>query len=132
MIEEKIKSFFPVEDIKLLYYTFTKAKNIILTIGKVGGITVKDCEKISMLLKEEIPDDCSLQVQSPGIGWEIQIEDVGLFIDQKVRVKYSTDTKNKKLDGDLKGIENDRLVLEKNKKKIVIDLDKIQIIKTTL
>lgn len=98
-LNQKFLEIFPVNDINLISFNVTSRKLVIVTIMKKGGILIDDCKFISSLINQYIPDDYDLQVQSPGIGFEIKRENfiiLDLFIDLPVKVFYKDDNVNVK------------------------------------
>lgn len=102
-LSQKFLEIFPVNGIHLISLNVTARKLVLLTIMKKGGILLDDCQYISSLVNQYIPDDYDLQVQSPGIGYEIKIENFGfldLFIDSPIKVFYKDNNSNiKEIDG---------------------------------
>ena len=133
-LEDKIKNIFPVDNILLLKIDLLPSKKVVLTIGKKDGITLDDCEKISKIIHPIIGDDYYLQVQSSGIGWNIDINSDSsfIFLDQTVKITYSKDGKTKTEKGILKSIEENCIIIETKNKKIKIDKNNIIKLKTDL
>lgn len=60
---------------------------------KKGGVSIDDCKFVSSIISSYIAGDYDLQVQSPGIGFEIKKDNfnlLNLFIGQPVKVFYKT------------------------------------------
>jgi len=132
LVEKLIEEKFPINGIDLLECSISKEKNIVLTIAKKGGVSVEDCESVSRALFEEIPDEYSLQVQSPGLDYKFKFEDYEYFLEQKIRVKYNGGAKNIKVDGIFKSYNGEVVIVHKNGKDIPISKESIIQIKTTI
>lgn len=136
ILEEKIKKIFPFDDIFLLKFELLPLKKIILTIGKKNGITINDCEKISKIVHSIIGNEYYLQVQSSGIGWNIDInsDTAIIFLNEKVKLSYLDNSINKikNIKGKLVSIQNQNIEIEKNGNKLYIPKKNIKKIKTTL
>jgi len=137
-IKDKILEIFPVEDLELLKVDLTGKDNIIITIAKkTGRIQLSDCEKASKKISEIFSDEYFIQVQSPGIGWNIHLPDeVPYFIDEIVKISYKEEDTDKIMHQRfiLKGNKEDviELAREKTGEPVVISVAQIVKIKTDL
>ncbi len=150
-LKEIFSEIFPVKDIFLISYSVTARKAVMVTIMKKGGVSIDDCKFVSTLISKHIPDDYDLQVQSPGIGFEIKEENFNLlelFLQTPIKIFYKDYIQDKPVTKEIEGILTfiDKTVSikvsEKNKKNkkekkmenesiFSIDLNKVIKIKTT-
>ena len=106
-LNKKFLEIFPVNDIHLISFNVTSRKAVIITIMKKGGITLDDCKLISSIVNQFIPDDYDLQVQSPGIGYEIRKENfhiLELFLQNPIKIFYSETIGEKQVTKEIEGI----------------------------
>ncbi|MFN3411824.1 MAG: hypothetical protein ACK4YF_06685 [Exilispira sp.] len=90
-LNQKLQKIFPINEIHLISIKINSHKSIIITIMKKGGVSIDDCKLVSSIISSYIPDDYDLQVQSPGIGFEIKKDNfnlLNLFIGLPVKVFY--------------------------------------------
>jgi len=133
-LSQKFSEIFPVNDIHLISINVTSRKAVIVTIMKKGGITLDDCKYVSSIITSFIPDDYDLQVQSPGIGFEIRKDSfnlLDLFLQTPVKIFYKKIIEDKEIVKEEEGILTfiDKSIsikkFEKNKKnkKKINDID---------
>ena len=91
-LKQKFSEIFPINDIHLISLNIGSRKTILVTIMRKGGITLNDCKFVSSILSGYIPEDYDLQVQSPGIGFEIRKDSFNileLFLHTPVKIFYT-------------------------------------------
>jgi ribosome maturation factor RimP len=106
-LSQKFSEIFPVNDIHLISINVTSRKAVIVTIMKKGGITLDDCKYVSSIITSFIPDDYDLQVQSPGIGFEIRKDSfnlLDLFLQTPVKIFYNKIIEDKEIVKEEEGI----------------------------
>ena len=114
-------------------YTKSGGENILTVyIDKPGGITLDDCEKVSIELdpildqKDPIKDAYILSVSSPGLDRALKTrKDFERNIDKKIDIKlYRAIDKLKMFTAVLKAFDDESIVVElKNKKKTIARKD---------
>lgn len=100
-------------------------------IDKDGGVTLDDCAKVSRKLSDKLDEvdpisfSYYLEVSSPGIDRPLKKEkDFVKFNGREIKVKlYKALDGKKVINGILKGMENNTILLEVNGQEIRIDRD---------
>jgi ribosome maturation factor RimP len=98
-------------------------------IDKENGITLDDCTKVSRLVEDKIdeidPIDCSyyLEVSSPGLDRPLKKDsDFIKFAGRNIKIKLYKPLEGKKvIEGVLKGLENDSVLVLVNDDIIKLD-----------
>lgn len=98
-------------------------------IDKENGITLNDCTKVSRLVEDKIdeidPIDCSyyLEVSSPGLDRPLKKDsDFIKFTGRNIKIKLYKPLEGKKvIEGVLKGLENDSVLVLVNDDIIKLD-----------
>jgi len=107
IIKEKSSEIFPLKDIHIVSFSVTARKAVVITIMKKGGISIEDCKLVSSLIGQYIPDDYDLQVQSPGIGFEIRKDSFNLlelFLQTPIKIFYKDFSNGKEVVNEIEGI----------------------------
>lgn len=132
-IEELGYSLYDVE-----YEKQGKDFHLIVYIEKDGGIDLKDCEKVTDLINpildkaDPIKEQYFLEVSSSGVEKNLRkIEQYKKQIGNKIEVNLFTKINNEKtIQGILKDVDEDTLVIEHNNENIKINLNQISNAKT--
>lgn len=109
------------------YKTYQGRLHLLVYIDKPGGVFLDDCERVSKSLGElldredPIPHSYVLEVSSPGVERPLmKKEDFDRFKGNQVRVKtFSKINEQKVFIGELKGLQNDSILLQTDKDKLI-------------
>jgi len=104
-----------------------------VTIDKPDGVQLSDCEKVNKVLggyldeKDPIESSYSLEVSSPGVERPLKKStDFERFRGREARVHTYTAIKgSKKLEGVIKGLREEELLLQVKGEEVAVPLDKI-------
>ena len=137
-VEKLAENIIENEGMELVFVEFVpEGKRWILRIyiDKEGGVTIKDCQKISNQISYEldvedfIPHSYTLEVSSPGIDRIVgKKKDFKKFAGEKIKVQLKGDIGGrKKVEGILKGVdEKDNVVVETDDGEFKIPLPQIK------
>ncbi len=104
-----------------------------LVIDRAGGVTLDDCTRISRVasdvldVHDPVPGSYNLEVSSPGINRPlVRHEDYEKFAGQKVLVRtVSAIEGRKKFRGVLKGIKDEKVIVETSAEEVALPLDSV-------
>ena len=137
-VEKLAENIIENEGMELVFVEFVpEGKRWILRIyiDKEGGVTIKDCQKISNQISYEldvedfIPHSYTLEVSSPGIDRIVgKKRDFEKFAGEKVQIKLKGNIRGKKkLNGVLRGVDGDEnVVVETDEGEFKVPFSKIK------
>ncbi len=137
-VEKLAENIIENEGMELVFLEFVpEGKRWILRIyiDKEGGVTIKDCQKISNQISYEldvedfIPHSYTLEVSSPGIDRVVgKKRDFEKFAGEKVQIKLKGNIRGKKkLNGVLRGVDGDEnVVVETDEGEFKVPFSKIK------
>ena len=104
-----------------------------LVIDRAGGVTLDDCTRISRVasdvldVHDPVPGSYNLEVSSPGINRPlVRQKDYEKFAGQKVLVRtVSAIEGRKKFRGVLKGIKDEKVIVETSAEEVALPLDSV-------
>ena len=104
---------------------------IIVKIDSFDGISHDDCEHYSRVLDEKLTSaallpNFSLEISSPGLDRELRsIDEYIRFVKAPVKVKHHSDKGVVVTMGKLKGVDEDSLTIDTERKEVAISIDSI-------
>ncbi len=131
--EDELENFLAENGYKLVDFKNIKIKTSIhlkITIDKDGKVGHKDCQKIGKLLEEftkmvGIDEGYSSEISSPGINRQLKsLRELNIFRGRKVLLTYEEDYKTKKVLGQLKKSNLEKVILlveAQNEKSFQVD-----------
>lgn len=117
----------------LEYLAQGKKSVLRLFIEKPEGVLIEDCEAVSrqvssvLDVEDPIKSEYTLEVSSPGMDRRLyKLDQYAAFVGQQVAVKLRMAFEGrKKLQGVLKGIEDDEVILEVDEEEYVLPFELI-------
>lgn len=109
-----------------------RSPSIKLVVDTEDGVTIGEIEQVTRILKDSaemgqhFPDGFHLEVTSPGLDCPLREEyQFRRNLNRPVRVSHADSEVPNPLEGNLKSVENDQIVIESAKSEFSLELDVI-------